>query len=87
MDLSAIDAEAALARLTSIGPPAFTLVADDGQAVEHRLVAGPSGRWWIISKTPAARALKFAGPDGLSRTLPLNGPVLAFDGVGAYGAA
>lgn len=83
VDLSAIGPEAALARLTSAGPPAFTLVADDGQAVEHRLVAGPSGRWWIIGKTPAANALRFAGPDGVARTLPLDGPVQAFDGVGA----
>jgi hypothetical protein len=81
VDLSAIDAEAALARLTSVGPPPFTLTADDGQAVEHRLVAGPTGRWWIIGKTPAARALKFAGP-GLTQTLPLDGAVNAFDGVG-----
>jgi hypothetical protein len=83
VDLSALTPDAALARLTSVGPPAFTLVAADGQAVEHRLVAGPSGRWWIIGKTPAARALRFAGPDGVSRTLPLDGPVAAFDGVGA----
>jgi hypothetical protein len=82
VDLSAIDAEAALARLTSVGPPPFTLITDDGQAVEHRLIAGPSGRWWIIGKTPAARALKFAGPDGVALTLPLDGPALAFDGVG-----
>ncbi|KQY27597.1 hypothetical protein ASD38_16965 [Caulobacter sp. Root487D2Y] len=81
VDLSAIDAEAALARLTSVGPPPFTLTADDGQAVEHRLVAGPSGRWWIIGKTPAARALKFASP-GVTQTLPLDGTVQAFDGVG-----
>ncbi|EJL34868.1 Vault protein inter-alpha-trypsin [Caulobacter sp. AP07] len=83
VDLSALDPEAALARLTSAGPPLFTLAADDGQAVEHRLVAGPSGRWWIIGKTPAARALVFAGPDGARRTLALDGPVRAFDGVGA----
>jgi hypothetical protein len=82
VDLSAIDAEAALARLTSGGPPPFTLTTDDGQAVEHRLAAGPSGRWWIIGKTPAARALRFTGPDGVARTLPLDGPVQAFDGVG-----
>jgi hypothetical protein len=81
VDLSAIDAEAALARLTSVGPPPFTLTTDDGQAVEHRLIAGPSGRWWIIGKTPAARALKFAGA-GVSQTAPLDGPVSAFDGVG-----
>lgn len=82
VDLSALDAEAALARLTSVGPPPFTLTTDDGQAVEHRLTAGPSGRWWIIGKTPAARALRFTGPDGVTRTLPLDGPVHAFDGVG-----
>jgi hypothetical protein len=81
VDLSAIDAEAALARLTSVGPPPFTLTTDDGQAVEHRLVAGPSGRWWIIGKAPAARALKFVGA-GVAQTLPLDGPVHAFDGVG-----
>lgn len=82
VDLSAIGPEAALARLTSGGPPAFTLTTDDGQAVDYRLAAGPSGRWWIIGKIPAARALRFAGPDGAARTLPLDGPVHAFDGVG-----
>ena len=82
VDLSAIDAQAALARLTSVGPPPFALTTDDGQVVEHRLTAGPSGRWWIIGKTPAARALRFTGPDGMTRTLPLDGPVHAFDGVG-----
>jgi len=81
VDLTAVDADAALARLTSAGAPGFTLKTDDGQAVEHRLVAGPAGRWWIIGKTPAAGALVFTGPEG-ARTIRLDGPVRAFDGVG-----
>ncbi|MBO9708660.1 MAG: hypothetical protein J7521_10635 [Caulobacter sp.] len=83
VDLAAIGPEAALARLTSAGPPAFTLTTDDGQVVDYRPLAGPSGRWWIIGKTPAARSLMFASADGTHRTLPLDGPVEAFDGVGA----
>ena len=83
VDLSAIDAQAALARLTAAGPPAFKLTTDDGQAVEHRLLAGPAGRWWIIGKTPAAHALVFTAADGASRTLPLDGPARTFDAVSA----
>ena len=83
VDLSAIDAQAALARLTAAGPPTFKLTTDDGQPVDYRLLAGPAGRWWIVGKTPAARALVFTPADGASRTLPLDGPVRAFDAVGA----
>jgi hypothetical protein len=96
VDLSAIGPEAALARLTSAGPPAFKLTTTDGQAVDYRLLAGPTGRWWIIGKIPAASALQFAAEDGAMRSLPIDGPdpaldaksgspgrVHAFDGVGA----
>lgn len=83
IDLSAIDAEAALARLTAAGPPAFKLTTEDGQAVEYHQVAGPAGRWWVIGKTPAAQALVFMTADGARRVLLLDGPVRAFDAVGA----
>ena len=75
VDLSAIDAQAALARLTAAGPPAFKLTTDDGQAMDYRPLAGPAGRWWIIGKTPAARALQFTAADGTMRILALDGPV------------
>lgn len=81
VDLSSVTPDAALARLTAAGTPGFTLKADDGQSVDHRLVSGPAGRWWIIGKAPAAGALVFTGPGG-ARTFRLDGPVRAFDGVG-----
>ncbi len=83
VDLTAVNAEAALARLTSAGAPAFTLATADGQAAESRLIAGPAGRWQIVGKTPAGD-LVFTGADGTRRTLPLAGlPVRTFDGAGA----
>ncbi|MFT4252313.1 MAG: VIT domain-containing protein [Caulobacter sp.] len=83
VDLTAVSPAAALARLTSAGAPAFSLTTSRGRAVEHRLVAGPTGRWQIIGKAPAAD-LVFTGPDGARLVFALKDrPVRAFDGTGA----